>query len=660
MAAEHGERVGRCILVGLHMDAVGRDLLRWALNQSARPGDRVVAVHIYRKSDKTNTLTLIRTLDDYLAEYEALCSQKEIVLVGRVTPASSIQKELVKEAKLCAAIVVVIGANKKYSFGGSTSLAKYCAKKLPPTTTVVAIQNGKAVFVRDAPKPPIGAEPKPVLRTLLHPSVGLEAKVIIPNPNRSARSMDFDAMGCAQAAAAPATKSLDDATKVGGGGGVTLEQRLGWPLLRRAPAAPAAAAAPAPGAKDDEAPRKQSVVQWVMSLPRRPSPSASPEPDSALAAELKAVLDGGAGAAARCRWFRYEELYESTNHFSSENLIGNGGNSRVYRGSLACGQQVAIKLSKASAEASKDFLREVDIITKLQHPRIVPLVGVCVEGPNLISVYSYLPRGSLEDNLHGERSKPTMPWESRYKAALGVAEALSYVHAGGARPVIHRDVKSSNILLTEEFEPQLTDFGLAMWAPASPAPATHGDVVGTFGYLAPEYFMYGKVTDKVDVYAFGVVLLELLSGRKPISGDGSSPKGQESLVLWATPVLNSGDISDLLDQRLDVKHDEVEVRRMASAASLCLRRSARLRPPISQILSILRGESTASVADPSAAEPDCLDDEAYPAANVRSHLGLALLDVEDAESISSTEHSSGLSPLEEYLRERWSRSSSFD
>ena len=276
-----------------------------------------------------------------------------------------------------------------------------------------------------------GAEPKPVLRMVLHPSVGLEAKVIIPNPNRSARSMDFDAEGCGHAAAgAPATESVEDANKASGG--VAPEQRLGWPLLCRAHAAAAAAAVaaavPAPSAKEQE-PRKQSVVQWVMSLPRRttPSESAGAPAGAGLASELKAMLDGG---GARCRWFRYEELYDSTNHFSAgsshrqsgaflpsisrfaaatnpvlgflaENLIGNGGNSRVYRGSLACGQQVAIKLSKASAEASKDFLREVDIITKLQHQRILPLIGVCVEGPNLISVYSYLPRGSLEDNLHG-------------------------------------------------------------------------------------------------------------------------------------------------------------------------------------------------------------------------------------------------------------------
>ena len=157
-----------------------------------------------------------------------------------------------------------------------------------------------------------GAEPKPVLRMVLHPSVGLEAKVIIPNPDRSARSMDFDAEGCGHGA--PATESVEDATKASGG--VALEQRLGWPLLRRAQAAAAAAAAvPAPSSKEQE-PRKQSVVQWVMSLPRRtaPSESAGTHAGAGLASELKAMLDGG---GARCRWFRYEELYDSTNHFSA-------------------------------------------------------------------------------------------------------------------------------------------------------------------------------------------------------------------------------------------------------------------------------------------------------------------------------------------------------
>lgn len=161
-----------------------------------------------------------------------------------------------------------------------------------------------------------------MLRTVLHPSVGLEPKVIIPNPNRSARSMDFDAEGLGHAAAAAlVTKSFDDATKASGG--VTLEQRLGWPLLRREHASFAAAAAvavPAPSAAKDHEPRKQSVVQWVMSLPRRTAPTESPRTHAVagLASELKAMLDGG---GARCRWFRYEELYDSTNHFSAGSLI---------------------------------------------------------------------------------------------------------------------------------------------------------------------------------------------------------------------------------------------------------------------------------------------------------------------------------------------------
>lgn len=263
-----------------------------------------------------------------------------------------------------------------------------------------------------------------MLRTLLHPSVGLEPKVIIPNPNRSARSMDFDAESCGQCAGPPPplVKSYD--AEADAEAGTAPENRLGWPLLRRAPA---------PAQPKGEETRKQSVVHWVMSLPRRPSPSASPDlspPQEGLAADLKRLLGG---VPSRCRWFRYEELYDSTNHFSpgkkkevlfqliphhkqtqaqknkssqtllgfAENLVGNGGHSRVYRGSLASGQQVAIKVCKASAVASKDFLREVDIISKLQHERIVPLMGVCVQGPKLISVYRYLPRGSLEDNLHG-------------------------------------------------------------------------------------------------------------------------------------------------------------------------------------------------------------------------------------------------------------------
>ncbi|XP_078173683.1 protein kinase STUNTED-like [Carex rostrata] len=633
---------GSCILVALQMDEIGKKLLDWTLNKLSREGDRIVAVHVCKKSAlaKMNTLASIKVLDDYLAEYENVCSMKQIILVGRVTPGKSIQKVLVEEAKHCAAMTVVVGVNKNYSIGGSAALAKYCAKHLPPTTSVIAVQNGKTIFQREATKPPEGGEPKPVLRTVLHPSVGMDPKVIIPNPDRSPSYMNK-----------PRTESISskDLFEVNSSNSIkNLEeqQRLGWPLLRRTASN-----------RDVLDVRKQSVVHWVMNLPKR-----LPElenPGCELSRELIGVLDAS-NSTCNCKMFSYEGLCDATNQFSSENLIGKGGSSKVFKGCLNNGDKVAIKLSKLNTNSSRDFLREVEIMTKLKHKRIVPLIGVCVEANSLISIYSYISRGSLEENLNCKKTNSSLPWENRYSIAMEIASTINYLHIECDTPVIHRDIKSSNILLTDENEPQLSDFGLAIWAPTASTSVTHGDVVGTFGYLAPEYFMYGKVSRKIDVYAFGVVLLELLTGRKCISSE--NPDGQESLVMWSAPILKKGDINELLDPALDGKYNEAEARRMALAASLCLIRSARLRPQISQILSFLEGAES-SIVDPkteaSTSEYDCVDDETYPMSNLSSHLGLALLDVDDVESITSTEYSN-LSSIEEYLRDRWSRSSSFD
>ncbi|KAJ4803208.1 Protein kinase superfamily protein [Rhynchospora pubera] len=638
---------GNCILLGLQMDEIGKKLLDWTLNKLSREGDRIVVVHVCKKSalTKMNTLALIKVLDDYLAEYEALCSMKQIILVGRVTPGKSIQKVLVDEAKLCAAMTVVVGVNKNFSFGGSASLAKYCAKHLPPTTSVFAVQNGKTVFQREATKPPEGGEPKPVLRTVLHPSVGMDPKVIIPNPDRS--------LSCINKSRTElnSSKDLYEVNSSNSIKNLEEQQRLGWPLLRRT-------ASNLNSNRDAMDVRKQSVVHWVMNLPKRLPELDSP--DCELSRELMAVLNAS-NSTSSCKMFSYKELCDATNQFSSENLIGKGGSSKVFKGCLQNDDKVAIKLSKINKNSSRDFLREVEIMTKLNHNRIVPLIGVCVEANSLISIYSYISKGSLEENLNCKKADKSLPWEKRVSIAREIASTINYLHIGCDRPVIHRDIKSSNILLTDEHESQLSDFGLAVWAPPPSSSVTHGDVVGTFGYLAPEYFMYGKVSRKIDVYAFGVVLLELLTGRKCISGE--NPEGQQSLVMWATPILKKGDINELLDPALDGEYDEAEARRMALAASLCLIRSARLRPQISQILSLLEGEESivdvSPQAEASTSESDCVDDETYPVSNLSSHLGLALLDVDDVESISSTEYSN-ISSLEEYLRDRWSRTSSFD
>ncbi|OAY50548.1 PTI1-like tyrosine-protein kinase 1 isoform X2 [Manihot esculenta] len=289
-----------------------------------------------------------------------------------------------------------------------------------------------------------------------------------------------------------------------------------------------------------------------------------------------------------CKQFSYEELARATHKFSSGNLIGEGGCSNVYKGSLHRDKLVAVKVLKQYKEAWNDFSLEVEIVSSLKHKHITHLLGVCIEDNHLILVYDFLSKGSLEERLKGHNEKSMTPWKVRFKVAIAVAEALNYLHNGCSPSVIHRDVKSSNILLSDDFQPQLSDFGLATWGPKDTAYMSSSDIVGTFGYIAPEYFMHGRVSDKVDVYSFGIVLLELLTGKKPIIS--KSVEGQESLVMWAMPLLESGKLEALVDPMLFGEFDTVQMQRMVLAATFCIKQSPRLRPKASQILNLLREE----------------------------------------------------------------------
>ncbi|KAM1774456.1 hypothetical protein ACFX1R_045856 [Malus domestica] len=442
--------------------------------------------------------------------------------------------------------------------------------------------------------------------------------------------------------------------------------------------------------------QKISLVQWAMQLPIRQHSIASnlDERKNSCDSDQPSCLNGESGAivavggkamiappspdynlkalpkeleglhekySATCRLFTYQELQSATAYFLADNIIGRGGSSQVYRGCLPDGKELAVKILKSSEDVLKEFVLEIDIITTLNHKNIISLLGFCFEDNNLLLVYDFLSRGSLEENLHGTKKDPlACGWNERYKVAVGVAEALDYLHTGSAQSVIHRDVKSSNILLSDDFEPQLSDFGLAKWVSTSSSHITCSDVAGTFGYLAPEYFMYGKVNDKIDVYAFGVVLLELLSGRKPISSD--HPKGHESLVMWAKPILNGGQESQLLDPRLGNNYDQGLIERMVLAATLCIRHAPRARPEMSFIVKLLKGDADvtkwARLQVHAVEESDVLENETCPHSNLQYHLNLALLDVEDDSlSMSSIEQTVS---LEDYLKGRWSRSSSFD
>ncbi|CAI0451167.1 unnamed protein product [Linum tenue] len=285
-------------------------------------------------------------------------------------------------------------------------------------------------------------------------------------------------------------------------------------------------------------------------------------------------------------WFTYDELLQATNGFSKQNLLGEGGFGCVYKGVLVDGREVAVKQLKiGGSQGEREFRAEVDIISRVHHRYLVSLVGYCISDHQRLLVYDYLPNDTLHFHLHTE-GRPVMDWATRIKVAAGAARGLAYLHEDCHPRIIHRDIKSSNILLDDNFDARVADFGLAKLALELDS-NTHVStrVMGTFGYMAPEYAQSGKLTEKSDVYSFGVVLLELITGRKPV--DPSQPLGDESLVEWARPrlteALDNEDLDVLSDPRLEKNYVPGEMFRMIEAAAACVRHSGIKRPRMSQV-----------------------------------------------------------------------------
>ncbi|GFQ00330.1 probable receptor-like serine/threonine-protein kinase at5g57670 [Phtheirospermum japonicum] len=333
--------------------------------------------------------------------------------------------------------------------------------------------------------------------------------------------------------------------------------------------------------------------------------------------------------------FTYSQILSSTRNFSKGRVLGRGALSCVFRGRVGfLRTAVAIKrLDKEDKECSKAFCRELMIASSLQNPYIVPLVGFCTDADaGLFLVYKYVSGGSLDRFLHekkrGVRGGPVLPWSARYKVAVGIAEAIEYLHYGTERCVVHRDIKPSNILLSSKRKPMLCDFGLATWTPAPSVPFLCKTVKGTFGYLAPEYFQHGKVSDKTDVYAFGVVLLELIIGRKPI--DSKRGPGEENMVSWAKPLLQQGGFEKLLDPRLKFTLKNTnQIARMVRAAAACLNNEPR-RPEMGEIVTILRGNESRKKAllPVNTNVIDSNNELRRTKSEMNSHFALAMLGVE--------------------------------
>ncbi|XP_031123265.1 receptor-like serine/threonine-protein kinase NCRK isoform X2 [Ipomoea triloba] len=294
--------------------------------------------------------------------------------------------------------------------------------------------------------------------------------------------------------------------------------------------------------------------------------------------------------------FSYLELETATGKFSCSNLIGVGGSSCVYRGELKDGRAVAVKKIKGEEgepDRESSFLSEIELISRLHHCHVVPLLGYCSERHGKRSlrllVFEYMPNGSLRDCLDGASGR-RLEWNARVAIALGAARGLEYLHEAAAPRILHRDVKSTNILLDGNWRAKITDLGMAkclqndgvLSCPSSPA-----RMHGTFGYIAPEYAIGERASLKSDVFSFGVVLLELITGRPPIQK--SADKREESLVIWVAPHLQDSQqvSSGFADPNLQGEFEEDEMQVMAFLARECLLLDPHSRPSMSEIVQLL-------------------------------------------------------------------------
>ncbi|KAK2968882.1 hypothetical protein RJ640_016319, partial [Escallonia rubra] len=283
-----------------------------------------------------------------------------------------------------------------------------------------------------------------------------------------------------------------------------------------------------------------------------------------------------------------DELKEITDSFGRKALIGKGSCGIVYYGILKSGQAAAIKKFDSSEQPEDEYLAQVSMLSRLKHENVVELLGYSVDGGLRVLIYEYASNGSLHDILHGQKGAqpgPVLSWSQRVKIAVNAAKGLEYSHEKVQPHIIHRNIKSRNVLLFDDDFAKIADFDLSNQAPDAAGRLNSTGYLLTFGY-APEYAMTGQLSSKSDVYSFGVVLLELLTGRKPV--DHTLPRGRQSLVTWATPQLSEDKLKQCVDTRLNGEYPPKAVAKMAAVAALCVQYEAEFRPNMSIVVKALQ------------------------------------------------------------------------
>lgn len=284
--------------------------------------------------------------------------------------------------------------------------------------------------------------------------------------------------------------------------------------------------------------------------------------------------------------YDYEVLRQSTGNFHRNNILGKGGFGEVYKGTLPDGTDVAVKKLNGrqdTTQGAEEFLREVKFLTSVRHRNLVRLRGCCTSGSERLLVYEFMSNNGLHKHLFGQITN-SLNWENRLDIIVGTARGLSYLHEDSNERIIHRDIKCANILLDDRFHPKIGDFGMAKFFPEG---ETHVStrIAGTIGYTAPEYAFYGQLTEKADVYSYGVVVLEIMSGRKSL--DITLPDAMHILLKWAWNKYQQGNALDIVDPKLEGQYPRERALRVITIALLCTQGSSGQRPAMSQVVSML-------------------------------------------------------------------------
>ncbi|KAK8918807.1 Wall-associated receptor kinase 2 [Platanthera zijinensis] len=298
---------------------------------------------------------------------------------------------------------------------------------------------------------------------------------------------------------------------------------------------------------------------------------------------LKQQLAAREGLAETARVFTAAELKRATDNYSDSRILGHGGNGTVFKGILPdTNRVVAIKKSNlvdGAAAQVEEFINEVVLLSQVIHKHVVRILGCCLETPVPLLVYEYVPNGTLHHHLH--RRPGSLSWEARLRIAVETAAALAYLHSAIARPIFHRDVKATNILLDEQYMAKVADFGASRLIPMDRAYITTL-VQGTLGYLDPEYFLSGQLTEKSDVYSFGVVLAEMLTGLTPLSGE--RPPEEKNLAIFFLLKMKDGKLQEILEPRVRTEGGRLQVEAVADLARRCMRLKGEERPSMREVV----------------------------------------------------------------------------